>query len=172
MLINSQVLSGKQLDYPILCFEKSRVLEKTIFANIREISPNLSFEEIPSIVIFTGNQNGRGVHIGSKMSIVTSNILMKIMRQRSILEGSLVICARAKSGFLRVTDSKQRLKTGIVFEIKPIHLIVLSNSDCKKMLSNTVQSIYIELHTERGQLVPFSGTRKVILTIQFRTFSG
>ena len=38
----------------------------------------------------------------------------------------------AKTPFLRVTNSKQRLKTGIVFEIKPTHLIVLSNSDCKK----------------------------------------
>ena len=42
--------------------------------------------------------------------------------------------------------------------------------DYKKLLSNTIQSISIELRTETGQLVPFSGTGKVILTLQFKKF--
>ena len=45
---------------------------------------------------------------------------------------------------------------------------IFSNLDYKKLLSNTIQSISIELRTETGQLVPFSGTGKVILTLKFK----
>ena len=67
----------------------------------------------------------------------------------------------AKALLLRVIDSKQRLKNGSVCELEPTHRIVFSN---------TIQSISIELRTETGQLVPFSGTVKVILTLQFKNF--
>ena len=40
--------------------------------------------------------------------------------------------------------------------------------DNKKLLSNTIKSIFTELRTETGQLVPFSGTGNVILTLQFK----
>ena len=35
-------------------------------------------------------------------------------------------------------------------------------------MTNTIQSISIELRTETGQLLPFSGTGKVLLTLQFK----
>ena len=78
----------------------------------------------------------------------------------------------AKAPLLRVIDSKQRLKNGSVCELEPTHRIVFfSNLDYKKLLSNTIQSISIELRTETGQLVPFfSGSGKVILTLQFKKF--
>ena len=76
----------------------------------------------------------------------------------------------AKAPLLRVIDSKQRLKNGSVCELGPTHRIVFSNLDYKKLLSNTIQSISIELRTETGQLVPFSGTGKAILTLQFKKF--
>ena len=68
----------------------------------------------------------------------------------------------AKAPLLRVIDSKQRLKNGSVCELEPTHEIVFTNVDYKKLLSNTIQSIAIELRTATGQLVPFSGTGKVI----------
>ena len=67
-------------------------------------------------------------------------------------------------------DSKQRLKNGSVCELEPTHRIVFTNSDYKKLLTNTIQSISIELRMETGQLVPFSGTGKVFLTLQFKKF--
>ena len=76
----------------------------------------------------------------------------------------------AKAPLLRVIDSKQRLKNGSVCKLEPTHRIVFSNLDYKKLLSNTIQSISIELRTETGQLVPFSGTGKIILTLQFKKF--
>ena len=44
--------------------------------------------------------------------------------------------------------------------------------DYKKLLTNTIQSISIELRTETGDLVPFSGTGKILLTLQFKKFSS
>ena len=69
---------------------------------------------------------------------------------------------------LLVIDLKQRLKNGSVCELEPTHRIVFTNLDYKKLFSNTIQSISIELRTETGQLVPFSGTSKVTLTLKFK----
>ena len=147
-------------------------------------------EEIPSIVGFTGIPDERGVHIGYKMGTVTSNKLMKSEETKAYFgEFPADLCAGkhlifiytniieyqyvgdAKTPRLRVIDSKQRLKNGSVCELEPTHRIVFSNLDYKKLLSNTIQSISIEVRTETGQLVPFSGTGKVILTLQFKKFS-
>ena len=73
-----------------------------------------------------------------------------------------------KVPLLRVIDSKQRLKNGSVYELEPTHRIVFTNLDYKKLLTNTIQSISIELRTETGQLIPFSGTGKVILKLQYK----
>ena len=146
-------------------------------------------EEIPSIVAFTAIPDKHGVHIGYKMNTATSNKLMKSDETKAFYgEFPADLCAGkhlifiytniieyqyvgdAKAPLLRVIDSKQRLKNGSVCELEPTHRIVFSNLDYKKLLSNTIQSISIELRTETGQLVPFSGTGKVILTLQFKKF--
>ena len=124
-----------------------------------------------------------GVHISYKMGTVTSNKLMKsdeikvyfgefpadlcagkhlIFIYTNIIQYQYV--GDAKAPLLRVIDSKQRLKNGSSCEPEPAHRIVFSNLDYKKLLSNTIQSISNELRTETGQLVPFSGIGKVILT--------
>ena len=144
-------------------------------------------EEISSIVGFTGIQDGRGVRIDYKIGRVTSNKLKKSDETKAYLgEFPADLCAGkhliliyiniieyqcvgdAKVPLLRVIDSKQRLKKGSVCEFEPTHRIVFSNLDYKKLLSKTMQSISIELRTETGQLVPFSGASKVILTLQFK----
>ena len=85
-----------------------------------------------------------------------------------IIENQYV--GETKAPLLRVVDSKQRLKNDIVYELEPTYRIVFTNLDYKKLLTNTILSISIELRTETGQLVPFSGTGKVILTLQFKKF--
>ena len=147
-------------------------------------------EEIPSIIGFKGIPDGNGIHIGYKM-IPNANRFMKsddteayygefpadlfagkhlIFIYTNIIEYQYV--GDTKAPLLRVIDSKQRLKNGSVCELEPTHRIVFTNLDYKKLLTNTIQSISIELRTEIGQLVPFSGTGKVFLTLQFKKFSS
>ena len=75
-----------------------------------------------------------------------------------------------KTPLLCVIDLKQRLKNGSVCELEPTHRIVFANSDYRKLLTNTIQSISIKLRTKTRKLVPFAGTGKVILTLQFKKF--
>ena len=150
MLINFLVLSSEQLDYPIFCFEKSRVLENTKKFFGKYEGTTFPSEEITSIVGFTGIPDGRGVHIGYKMGTVTSNKLTKSDETKAFFGEFPVIYARestlfffytniieyqfvvdAKAPFFRFIDSKQRLKNGSVCELEPTHRIVFSNLDYK-----------------------------------------
>ena len=148
-------------------------------------------EEIPRIIGFEGIPDGNGIHIGYKMN-PNENRLMKsddtkayygefpadlcagkhlIFIYTNIIEYQYV--GDTKAPLLRVIDSKQLLKNCSVClssELEPTHRIVFTNLDYKKLLTNTIQSISIELLVETGQLVPFSGTGKVILTLQFKKF--
>ena len=146
-------------------------------------------EEIPSIIGFKGIPDGYGIHIGYKMISTTAKQLMKnddtkayygdfpadlcsgkhlIFIYKNIIEYQYV--GDAKAPLLRVIDSKQRLKNGSVCELEPTHRIVFKTLDYKKLLSNTIEPKSIELRTLTGQFVPFSGTGKVILTLQFKKF--
>ena len=73
-----------------------------------------------------------------------------------------------KAPLIQVIDSKQRLKNGSPCEIEPKPRIIFSNLEYKKLLSKNFQSIEIQLWTETGELVPFAGTGKVILTLNFK----
>ena len=145
-------------------------------------------EEIPSIIGLEGIPDSNGIHIGYKMN-PNENRLMKSDETKACYgEFPDNLCARkhvifiytnimeyqyvgdTKAPLLRVIDSKQRLKNGSVCELEPTHRIVFTNLDYKKILTNTIQSISIELRTETGQMVPFSGSGKVILTLQFKKF--
>ena len=145
-------------------------------------------DEIPSIIGFNGVPDGRGTHIGYKMDTIANKLMQKDDIKAFMGDFPADLCAGkhlifiytnsfeyqyvadAKAPLLRVINSKQRLKNGSVCELKPTHRIVFSILDNKKLLSNTIQSISIELRTETSQLVPFSGTGKVILTLQFKVF--
>ena len=146
-------------------------------------------DKIPSIIGFEGIPDGNGIHIGYKM-YPNENRLMKIDETEAYYwEFPADLCAGnhlifiytniieyqyvddTKAPLLRVIDSKQCLKNGSVCELEPTHRIVFTNLDYKKILTNTIQPISIELRTETGQLVPFLGTGKVILTLQFKKFS-
>ena len=145
-------------------------------------------DEIPSIIVFKGVPDGLGTPIGYKMDTIANKLMKKDDTEAFIGDFPADLCAGkhliyiytniieyqyvgdAKAPLVRVIDSKQRLKNGSVCELEPKHRIVFSNLDYKKLLSNTIQSNSIELRTETGQLVPFSGTGKVILTLQVKKF--
>ena len=73
-----------------------------------------------------------------------------------------------RAPLIRVIDSKQRLKNGSPCEIEPSQRIVFSNLEYKKLLSKDFQSIETQLRAEIGKLVPFTGTEKVNLTLNFK----
>ena len=75
-----------------------------------------------------------------------------------------------KVALIRVIDSKQRLKNGSPYEIEPTHRIVFSKLEYKKILSKNFQSIESQLRTETGELAPFAGTGKVIMTLNLKKF--
>ena len=145
-------------------------------------------DEIHSIIGFKGVPDGRRTHIGYKIDTTAIKLMKKDDTKLFMCDFPADLCAGkhlifiytniieyqyvgdAKAHLLRVNDSKQRLKNGSICELEPTHRILFSNLDYKKLLSNTIQSISIELRTETGQLVPFSGTGKVILTLQFNKF--
>ena len=133
-----------------------------------------------------GIPNGNGFYIGYEMN-PNENSLMKSDETKAyygefpadLCAGKLLIfiytniieyqyVGDTKAPLLRVIDSKRRLKNGSVCELEPTHRIVFTSLDYKKLLTNTIQSISIELRTETGQLVPFLGTGKVILKPQIK----
>ena len=75
-----------------------------------------------------------------------------------------------KAPLIRIIDSKQRLKNGSLCEIEPTHRKFFSNLEYKNLLSNNFQCIEVQLTTETGKFVPFTGTGKVILTLNFQNF--
>ena len=146
-------------------------------------------EEIPSILGFEGMPDGSGFHIGYKMLDSFQMLSMSeedlepnkgdypfdllagkqfIFVYTDIVEYQYV--GDTRPPLIRVIDSKQRLKNGSPCEIEQTHITVLSNLEYKKLLSKSFQSIGVQLRTETGRLVPFTGTGKVILTLSFKKF--
>ena len=143
--------------------------------------------EIPSILGFNRIHDGSCYHIGCKMLETFDNLTMADDEEKTFVgdypfdlsAGKQLIfiyvniieyqyVGDTKAPLIRVIDSKQRSKNGSPGEIEPTHRIVFSNLENKKLLSKNFQSIEIQLRTETGQLVPFAGTRKVILTLNLK----
>ena len=73
----------------------------------------------------------------------------------------------SKVPLLRVINSNRRIKNGSACSIEPNHRKNFTNLALKKLFTSSVQSISVQLRTETGWLVPFSGTGKVVLTLNF-----
>ena len=144
--------------------------------------------EIPSILGFNSIHDGSGYHIGYKMLDTFENLTMaddertfagdypfdlSAGKQLIFIYVNIIVyqyVGDTKAPIIRVIDSKQRLKYGSPCEFEPTHRIVFSNLEYKKLLSKNFQSIEIQLRTETGQLVPFAGTGRVILTLNLKKF--
>ena len=146
-------------------------------------------KEIPIILGFESIPDGSGFHICYKM---LDSFQMLSMTEEDLepykgddpfdlLAGKQLIfvytdtveyqyVGDTKAPLIRVIDSKQRLKNSSPCEIELTHRIVLSNLEYKKLLSKIFQSIGVQLRTETGRLVPFTGTGKVILALSFKKF--
>ena len=155
-----------QLDYPIFSFREIKSSGKYGILLGKYEGITFPSEEIPSIIGFEGIPDGNGIHIGYKMN-TNENRLMKSDETKAYYgEFPGDLCAGkhlifiyiniieyqnvgdTKAPLLRVIDSKQRLKNASVCELEPTHRILFTNLDYKKLLTNTIQSISIELRTE------------------------
>ena len=158
---------------PIFSFREIKCSGKfeTVFGKYEGIT--FPRDEIPSIIGFKSVPDGRGTHIGYKLDTTANKLIKKDDTKAFMGDFPADLCAGkhlifiytniieyqyvgdAKAPLLRVIDSKQRLKNGSVCELESTHRIVFSNLDYKKFLSNTIQSISIELRTVQGPVKSF-----------------
>jgi len=80
--------------------------------------------------------------------------------------------AGSKAPILRIIDSRRRIKNGQLTECQPIEHKAFSDLQFKKLLTNSIKNIQVQLRTETGALVPFVGSGKVILTLKFKKFAA
>ena len=77
-----------------------------------------------------------------------------------------------KAPVLRIIDCGRRLKNGstTLTTVSTLTKKSFSILEYKKLLKSTIDSIKIELRTDIGSLIPFVGTGKVFLTLNFKKF--
>ena len=80
--------------------------------------------------------------------------------------------ADVKAPLLRIIDSKKRTENGGLKIVQTTQHKSYTELQFKKRLTNTMQTIHIELRSETGRLVPFIGTGKVVLRLKFRKFTA
>ena len=138
--------------------------------------------QIPGLLGFKGSQDGGlGFRIGFNLQL-TNNlnehdsdypfdlsagielmfIYLKVIDYQHV--------GHSKAPLLRIIDTKRRLKNGNIAIVEPSHRIVFSNLDYKKLLTKSTQCVAVQLRSETGNLVPFAGIGKVILTLRFKEF--
>ncbi len=54
--------------------------------------------------------------------------------------------------------------------LSPLETPRLTNLDFKKLLLQNLQTLHVELRTDPGQSVPFTGTDKVVITLKVKGF--
>lgn len=72
-----------------------------------------------------------------------------------------------RAPILKIIESETRVKNGSISNISALHKQDFSSPIFKKLLRNTLQSVKVELRNEVGNLVPFVGIGKVIITLKF-----
>ena len=151
----------------------------------------LSFQdnEIPSILGFKGTPdptNNGFVHIGYNTNLengapnspnrhfgifpidITCGSQL-IFVYLDIIEYQHVGDSRAP--ILKIIESERRLRNGSLNTVAPVHHKTFTNLDYKRLLSNNIQSIKVELRSETGKLIPFTGIGKVVVSLKFQRTS-
>ena len=148
----------------------------------------LAFEssQIPSLLGFDGVSDNVGssyVHLGYKQGFYfepnkhTGNFPIDITAgTHSMLVYTDIInyqyVGDTKAPVLRIIDCGRRLKNGstTLTTVSTLTKKSFSILEYKKLLKSTIDSIKIELRTDIGSLIPFVGTGKVFLTLNFKKF--
>ena len=151
----------------------------------------LSFQdnEIPSILGFKGTpdpaHNGF-VHIGYKTNLENGapnspNRHFGIFPVDIICGSQLIFVyldiieyqhvGDSRAPILKIIESERRLRNGSLNTVAPVHHKTFTNLDYKRLLSNNIQSIKVELRSETGKLIPFTGIGKVVISLKFQRTS-
>ena len=154
---------------------------------VLKFGPNegLSFEveEVPSILGFKGIRdcsNPLVIHIGNKSENAGNSLNRHVGDfPVDITCGSQLIfvyidiiehqnIGNVRAPVIKIIESERRLRNGSINTVTPIHHKFYTNLDYKPVLSNNIQNIQVELRTETGKLIPFTGTGKVIVSLKFQ----
>ena len=69
---------------------------------------------------------------------------------------------------IKIIESERRFRNGSINTVTHIHHKSYTNLEYKSILSNNIQNIQGELRNETGKLMPFTGTGKVIVSLNFQ----
>ena len=73
-----------------------------------------------------------------------------------------------RAAVIKIIESERRLRNGSINTVTSIHHKTFTILDYKTIISNNFQNIKVELRNEAGKLIPFNGTRKVIVRLKFQ----
>lgn len=146
--------------------------------------------EIPSILGFKGMRhnffgNREGLHIGFRQLHAADK------REEFTLEGDYPVdltagksimfvyvniieyqtVADAKAPLLRVIPVDTKLRNNTILQTASLNHRSFKDLQFKSLLGNNIQSIKIELRNENGDLVPFVGNGRTVLTLKFHKIS-
>ena len=77
----------------------------------------------------------------------------------------------SRAPILKIIESERRLRNGSLNTVAPIHHKTYTNLDYKRLLSNSIQSIKVELRSQTGKLIPFTGIGKVVISLKLQRTS-
>ena len=74
----------------------------------------------------------------------------------------------SRAPVLKIIESERRLRNGSLNPVTPVHHKNLTNLDYKRLLSNNIQNIKVELRNETGKLLPFTGIGELSSVLNIR----
>ena len=74
----------------------------------------------------------------------------------------------SRASILKIIESERRLRNCSLNTIAPVHHKTFTNLDYKRLLSNNIQSIKVELRSETGKLIPSLESVKLSSVLSFR----
>ena len=77
----------------------------------------------------------------------------------------------SRAPILKIIESERRLRNGSLNTVAPVHHKTFTNLDYKRLLSNNIQNIKVELRNETGKLLLFTGIGKVVVSLKFQRIS-
>jgi hypothetical protein len=146
--------------------------------------------EIPDILGFIGRKDTfgtsqSGVHIGYKQMYASDNseqftlhgdYSVDITAGRHVMFVYINIIeyqtvADTKAPLLRMLPVETRMRNGSIVEVGTLNHRSFKDLQFKSLLSNNIQSINIELRNDNGDLIPFVGNGRTVLTLKFQKVS-
>ena len=160
---------------------KHRTTEKGLEISFEEYAgytfPN---RNIPNILGFQGKETPFGIHIGNEdvpnsrwvvgdFPVDLTSGISLILVYTDLIEYQNTGDVRAP--VLKIIDSGKRVESNQLVTTENLETRSFFDLQYKKLLVQNIHTISIQLRTETGILVPFSGKGQVVLTLKFKKFA-